>query len=101
MTAYLYSLPPGGGMQDWQRHEELPEHVNDDAALYGYLREIALTRKGREAWRVETDDGDILGAFSKHDLFCEMTGRSVVTMAPVDQVYMFCARARLGIPIAA
>ena len=100
MTAHVYSLPPGGGIHDWERHEELPGHLNDDASLHGYLRKVALG-KGREAYRVQTDDGDILGTFSTHDLFCEMTGRSVITMAPVDQVYVFFARALLGIQIAA
>jgi hypothetical protein len=101
MTAHVYSLPPGGSIHDWERHEELPGHVNDDASLHGYLRNIALTGKGREAYRVQTDDGDILGTFSTHDLFSEMTGRSVITIAPVDQVYVFFARALLCIPIAA
>lgn len=100
MSAYLYSLPPGGAL-NWQRHEELPQEIDTPAQLQDYLREMALARKGAEAWRVETDDGDILGVFSEHDLFCEMTGRSVVTMSPLDQAYMLIARVKLGLPVAA
>ena len=94
---YIESLVPTGPIV-WQRHEDIPNNVNSIELLREYVRNAALTRKGREAWRARNDEGDVLFVYSEFDRWREMTGKEQITMHPLDQAYLALARMELGLP---